>query len=209
MFSDWDTATLQSAVPKYVRNTSASPTTGSFPSRNVLPEPSTIPLPGSGGPSSGHRINPIHPSTESSSKPFQSAFFSSSSNRGSSFSPASPFRIFLLPKTISQEVFRYFYKWEIRQNRFILKTAFSHWFCVFFSTWSRRNVAFEKGTGRTKGAAMSATTQGFIRSVSEHLLLERIGSLETRLSQLEKLIKKLQKTTASEASHEAEASTPA
>ena len=56
---------------------------------------------------------------------------------------------------------------------------------------------------------MSATTQGFMRSVSEHLLLERIGSLETRLSQLEKLIKKLQKTTASEASPEAEASTPA
>ena len=55
---------------------------------------------------------------------------------------------------------------------------------------------------------MSATTQGFMRSVSEHLLLERIGSLETRLSQLEKLIKKLQKTTASEASPEAEASTP-
>ncbi|MCH2289416.1 MAG: hypothetical protein MK447_05780 [SAR324 cluster bacterium] len=56
---------------------------------------------------------------------------------------------------------------------------------------------------------MSATTQGFMRTVSEHLLLERIGSLETRLSQLEKLIKKLQKTTASEASPEAEASTPA
>ena len=56
---------------------------------------------------------------------------------------------------------------------------------------------------------MSATTQGFMRSVSEHLLLERIGSLETRLSQLEKLIKKLQKTTASKASPEAEASTPA
>ena len=56
---------------------------------------------------------------------------------------------------------------------------------------------------------MSATTQGFMRSVSEHLLLERIGSLETRLSQLEKLIKKLQKTTASEASSEAEASTQA
>ena len=54
---------------------------------------------------------------------------------------------------------------------------------------------------------MSATTQGFMRSVSEHLLLERIGSLETRLSQLEKLIKKLQKTTASEASPEAEALT--
>ena len=56
---------------------------------------------------------------------------------------------------------------------------------------------------------MSATTQGFMRSVSEHLLLERIGSLETRLSQLEKLIKKLQKTTAFEASPEAEASTQA
>jgi len=42
---------------------------------------------------------------------------------------------------------------------------------------------------------MSATTQGFMRSVSEHLLLERIGTLETRLSQLEKLIKALQKTT--------------
>ena len=56
---------------------------------------------------------------------------------------------------------------------------------------------------------MSATTQGFMRSVSELLLLERIGSLETRLSQLEKLIKKLQKTTASEASPEAEESTPA
>ena len=56
---------------------------------------------------------------------------------------------------------------------------------------------------------MSATTQGFMRSVSEHLLLERIGSLETRLSQLEKLIKKLQKTTAAEARPEAEASTPA
>ena len=56
---------------------------------------------------------------------------------------------------------------------------------------------------------MSATTQGFMRSVSEHLLLERIGSLETRLSQLEKLIKKLQKTTASKASPEAEVSTPA
>ena len=34
-----------------------------------------------------------------------------------------------------------------------------------------------------------------MRSVSEHLLLERIGTLETRLSQLEKLIKALQKTT--------------
>ena len=38
---------------------------------------------------------------------------------------------------------------------------------------------------------MSATTQGFMRSVSEQLLLEKIGSLEIRLSQLEKLIKKM------------------
>ena len=49
-----------------------------------------------------------------------------------------------------------------------------------------------------KGNTKSATTQGFMRSVSEHLLLERIGTLETRLSQLEKLIMAIQKTAAYE-----------
>lgn len=41
--------------------------------------------------------------------------------------------------------------------------------------------------------AGTATSQSFMRSVSEHILLERIGNLELRLQALEEILKKIQK----------------